>query len=95
MYATHGGKMRGPRDHTLSAILILSLILHSYHLAYPAWDYHNWRQSITLMVARNFAEHGFDLRRPQVAWVSHGDPSAPSYFSAEFPIMSSSCGAAL
>ena len=88
MYATHGGKMRGPRDHMLSAILILSLILHSYHLAYPAWDYHNWRQSITLMVARNFAEHGFDLTRPQVAWVSHGDPSAPSYFSAEFPIMS-------
>lgn len=77
----------GRRDALLYLILALSLVLHSYHLAYPAWDYHNWRQSITLMVARDFANHGFHIFRPQVAWVSHGRPADPSYFSAEFPIM--------
>ena len=69
-------------------ILALSIILHSYHLAYPAWDYHNWRQSITLMVARDFASRGFHVLHPRVAWVSHDRPADPSYFSAEFSIMS-------
>lgn len=83
-----GRTTRGEGDRVLYAILALSLILHSYHLGYPAWDYHNWRQSITLMVARDFSHHGSDLLHPQVAWVSHNRPADPSYFSAEFSIMS-------
>jgi hypothetical protein len=54
-------------------------------LAYPAWDYHNWRQTITLMVAQDLARHGFPLLHPQVAWIGER-ASDPSYFSAEFSI---------
>jgi hypothetical protein len=85
--SSEGPAKWGRQGGDLYIILALSLILHSYHLAYPAWDYHNWRQSITLMVARDFANHGFHVLHPQVAWVSHGRPADPSYFSAEFSIM--------
>jgi 4-amino-4-deoxy-L-arabinose transferase-like glycosyltransferase len=74
-------------DLWLYLILLLALGLRTYHIAYPAWDYHNWRQTITLMVARNFARQGFPLLHPQVAWIG-GQPSAPSYFNAEFSIES-------
>src|SRR5215831_4712037 len=74
-------------DSWLCAILLLALVLRSYHFAYPAWDYHNWRQTITLMIARDFARHGFPLLHPQVAWIGN-QPSDPSYFSAEFSIES-------
>jgi len=75
------------RDPWIYAILLLSFALHTYHLGYPAWDYHNWRQTITLMVARDFARHDFPLLHPQVAWIGN-QPSDPSYFSAEFSIQS-------
>ncbi len=62
-----------------------ALILRTYGLTYPAWDYHNWRQTITLMVARNFARQNFPLLHPQVSWIG-SLPSAPSYFNAEFSV---------
>jgi O-antigen ligase len=68
-------------------ILVLALVLRTYHLAYPPWDYQNWRQTITLMVARDFARHNFHLFHPQVSWVT-SVPSEPSYFKAEFSIES-------
>jgi 4-amino-4-deoxy-L-arabinose transferase-like glycosyltransferase len=76
-----------PRDPWLYIILLWTFVLRTYHLGYPAWDYHNWRQTITLMVARDFARHGFPLMHPQVAWLGNG-PADPSYFSAEFSIQS-------
>ena len=78
---------RPPGDPWLYLILLFAFILRSYHLAYPAWDYHNWRQTITLMIARDYARHGFPLLHPQVAWLGNG-PSDPHYFSAEFSIQS-------
>ncbi len=75
-------------DRWLYLILLLALALRTYHLAYPPWDYHNWRQTNTLMVARDFARHGFRLLHPQVSWVSHDRPNDPSYFSGEFSIQS-------
>src|SRR5438874_13297312 len=80
-------RLRLPGDPWLYVILFLALVLRSYHVAYPAWDYHNWRQTITLMIARDFARHGFPLLHPQVAWIGNR-PSDPSYFSAEFSIES-------
>lgn len=76
-----------PGDPWLFLILLLALTLRTYHLAYPAWDYHNWRQTITLMVAQDLARHGFPLLHPQVAWIGER-ASDPSYFSAEFSIQS-------
>jgi hypothetical protein len=72
----------------LLLILTVALALRCWRLTDPPWDYHNWRQSITLMVARDFARHGFPLLHPQVQWVSHNRPSDPSYFSGEFSIQS-------
>ncbi len=71
----------------LALILFSALALRTYHLAYPAWDYHNWRQTITLMVARDFARHNFSLLNPQVSWIGR-QAADPSYFSAEFSIQS-------
>jgi hypothetical protein len=76
------------RDRWLYLILLLALGLRTYHLAYPPWDYHNWRQTNTLMVARDIARRGFDLLHPQVAWISGDQPSKPSYFSGEISIES-------
>jgi len=80
-------RQRLPDDSWFYAILLLALALRSYHFAYPAWDYHNWRQTITLMIARDFARHGFPLFHPQVAWIGN-QPSDPSYFNAELSIES-------
>jgi 4-amino-4-deoxy-L-arabinose transferase-like glycosyltransferase len=74
-------------DRWLYLILLSALALRTFHLGYPVWDYHNWRQTITLMLARDFARHGFPLLHPQVAWLGNL-PSAPSYFNAEFSIQS-------
>jgi hypothetical protein len=76
-----------PGDRWLFLILLLALTLRTYHLAYPAWDYHNWRQTITLMVAQDLARHNSPLLHPQVAWIGER-PSDPRYFSAEFSIQS-------
>ena|ERR1051326_3855632 len=78
-------QLRG--DKWLHVIILLALVLRLYHLNYPPWDYHNWRQTQTLMVARDFARHEFKLLYPQVQWVN-GAPNNPSYFSGEFSIES-------
>jgi 4-amino-4-deoxy-L-arabinose transferase-like glycosyltransferase len=65
-------------------VLALALALRCYHLTDPAWDYHNWRQTITLMVARDYSRH-FDLLHPTLLWVTNG---APTYFNAEFSLQS-------
>jgi hypothetical protein len=75
-------------DSWLLLIVLLAVVLRIYHVAYPPWDYHNWRQAQTLMVARDFARHDFRLFDPQVQWVSNGPPQDPSYFSGEFSIQS-------
>jgi 4-amino-4-deoxy-L-arabinose transferase-like glycosyltransferase len=82
------GRGPSPRDRYLYLILLLALGLRAYHLAYPPWDYDNWRQAQTLVLARDFARHGFHLLYPQVPWVSQGNPSAPNYYCGEFSIES-------
>jgi 4-amino-4-deoxy-L-arabinose transferase-like glycosyltransferase len=68
----------------LYLVLALALALRCWHLTDPPWDYHNWRQTITLMVARDYSRR-FDLLHPAVLWITNG---APSYFNAEFSIQS-------
>jgi 4-amino-4-deoxy-L-arabinose transferase-like glycosyltransferase len=79
-------EQRGARPHPilLYLVLALALALRCYHLTDPAWDYHNWRQTITLMVARDYSRR-FDLLHPTVLWLSSG---APAYFNAEFSLQS-------
>jgi hypothetical protein len=86
LFQARSWRLRG--DGWLLAIILLALVLRTYHVAYPPWDYHNWRQTQTLMVARDFARHDFKLLHPQVQWVGNGQPEDPSYFSGEFSIQS-------
>ncbi len=69
-------------------ILVLALAARTYHVGYPPWDYHNWRQSITLMVAHDIAQHPAHALCPDVAWTRSLDPTATRYFSAELSIQS-------
>ena len=70
----------------LCGLLALSVIVRLFHLTEPPCDYHDWRQTITLMVARDFARHGFELLHPRLLWLGKGDQ--PAYFAAEFPLQS-------
>lgn len=81
-------KAASPRDRWLYVIVLLALVLRTYHLVYPPWDYHNWRQTQTLMVARDLARHGSHLLHPEVQWIVGDDPSRPTYHSGEFPLES-------
>ena len=69
-----------PRDSTLSraprwpsllllgGILLLGLALRLYHINQPPTDYHCWRQTQTLMVAKSFHERDLNPLHPRVYW---------------------------
>src|SRR6185437_4528554 len=82
--AMPGHRWARPHRILLYLVLVLALALRCQHLTDPAWDYHNWRQTITLMVARDYSRH-FDLLHPTLLWISNG---APAYFNAEFSVQS-------
>lgn len=56
------------RPLLLGAILLLSLLLRLYHVNYPPTDYHCWRQTQTLMVAKCFHEWDMNPLHPRVYW---------------------------
>lgn len=67
------------------ALLLVALVVRTYHFGYPCWDYFASRQTFNLMVVRAYAQHGISLLSPTLDWVTLADPSRPSYFCAEFP----------
>ena len=52
----------------LALILLLGLALRLYHINYPPVDFLSWRDTQTLMVARNFYREGMNLFLPSVDW---------------------------
>jgi len=84
MLAMPGHRWARPHRILLYLVLVLALALRCQHLTDPAWDYHNWRQTITLMVARDYTRR-FDLLHPTLLWINNG---APAYFNAEFSVQS-------
>lgn len=52
----------------LLVIVVAGLVFRLYHISVPPVDSHNWRQTQTLMIARNFARHDMNLFRPEVDW---------------------------
>ncbi|MBN2309584.1 MAG: glycosyltransferase family 39 protein [Candidatus Hydrogenedentes bacterium] len=52
----------------LGLILVAGLIARLYHVTEPPSDAHAWRQTQTLMVAKGFFEHEFNLFHPRVLW---------------------------
>jgi len=54
----------------LAAILMLGLALRLYHINRPPVDFLCWRDTQTLMVARNFYQEGMNLFSPSVDWRS-------------------------
>ena len=52
----------------LGLILLLGLALRLYHINAPPVDFLAWRDTQTLMVARNFYRHGMNIFTPEVDW---------------------------
>jgi predicted membrane-bound mannosyltransferase len=63
-------------------IVILALLLRLYHIDFPVSGWHAWRQADTAAMARNFYEHGFDIRYPQIDWGGNSS----SVLESEFPV---------
>jgi hypothetical protein len=59
----------------LALILLTAFLCRLYHIDHPPVDYHNWRQTQTLMVARNFAEGDMNLFRPSIDWRTTDGPT--------------------
>jgi hypothetical protein len=49
-------------------VLLIGLVLRCYHIGMPPIDFLAWRETQTLMVARNFCREGMNLLRPSVDW---------------------------
>lgn len=83
-------KITGKLNHyILVLILIGCFVVRLYRLNNPVADWHSWRQADTAAVARNFAEHGFDLLYPKMNNISNvqsGLENPQGYFFAEFPL---------
>lgn len=58
------------KRHTvfLGLILALGLLLRLYHVSAPPVDFLSWRDTQTLMIARNFYREGMNLFSPSVDW---------------------------
>jgi len=54
------------RIAALGVLLLLGLALRLYHVTAPPYDFLSWRDTVTLMVARNFYEGEGNLFEPQV-----------------------------
>lgn len=52
----------------LGGLLLLGLALRLHHVTAPPIDYLSWRDTQTLMVARNFYRHTLNLFTPAVDW---------------------------
>jgi 4-amino-4-deoxy-L-arabinose transferase-like glycosyltransferase len=65
------------------ALWILAVMVRLLLINQPFIDRWSWRQSDVAAIARNYTEHGFHFRYPQIDWAG----SAPGYVGTEFPIL--------
>lgn len=52
--------------------MLLSLLIRSYHISYPIYDMHSWRQTQTAGIIRDYPRDGIDLFYPRM--ITLGDP---------------------
>lgn len=52
----------------LGLIVLLGLVLRLYHVTWPPVDFLAWRETQTLMLARNYYRQGMNLFSPSVDW---------------------------
>ena len=63
--------IRRPLSYLLLGFILLeALCLRLYHVTYPPYDILSWRDTQTLMIARNYFRSGMDLFGPAVDWRS-------------------------
>lgn len=72
----------------LAGILLLAMGLRLYHVGALPLGRHDWRQSDTAAVARNFYEHGYRFLQPEVDWgaMRRDSPPGPTAAGMEFPV---------
>jgi len=71
-----------PIDPWLLVILIIAFSIRLYGITAPLVDFSSWRQVDTASIARNFAEHEFNILHPQLEY----DGPGPNYGQLEFQI---------
>lgn len=72
------------KKYTLFIILAFALALRLVHLDSAPIGVHQWRQTQTAMIARNFHEKGYKFFYPQIDWA--GDDAG--YAETDFPVYS-------
>ncbi len=78
----------GRRALVPGAILVLALLLRLYQLNAPSMDFLSWRDTQTLMVARNFAHGSMNPLLPKVDWrTTTGPQSDGTVGGTELPIV--------
>lgn len=65
-------------------ILVFALAMRLVHLNSPPIGVHQWRQTQTAMISRNFHEKGYKFFYPQINWVGDGE----GYAETDFPVYS-------
>lgn len=72
---SYGFRSIGRRSYAMcfTAVLLVTLLTKFYAITTPPTDYHSWRQTQTLMAARNFAHGSMNLFRPEVDWRTTDD----------------------
>lgn len=71
------------KKYAILLILLLAVLLRSINIGSVTIGVHQWRQSQTAMVAKNFHENGFNFLQPQIDWVG-GTEAAET----DFPVYS-------
>ncbi|HZD60114.1 MAG TPA: glycosyltransferase family 39 protein [Anaerolineae bacterium] len=79
---TLGQSGRMAVDLWLIVILVIAFIIRLYGLTDPLVDFSSWRQVDTASIARNFAEHDFNILHPQLEY----DGPGPNYGQLELQI---------
>ncbi len=72
------------KKYALLIILTFALAMRLVHLNSPPIGVHQWRQTQTAMIARNFHEKGYKFFHPQIDWA--GDDAG--YAETDFPVYS-------
>lgn len=70
------------KNHSIFLILVFTLLLRLYHIAFPVIGWHSWRQADTAAIARNFSQDEQNILYPQIDW--RGDTEG--YVESEFQI---------
>lgn len=69
------------KKHAIFLVLTLAFLLRINHITSPLIGEHQWRQTDTASVSRNYYENGFKFFYPQIDWGGN----SPGFVESDFP----------